>query len=373
MLGKKKKLKKLKTEPSFLLNLYKILSNSSYHSFIHWGKDGCSIIISDPNGLTKKVLPQFYNHHNFSSFVRQLNMYNFHKIRDYKDGEYKYVHSEFHKDKTLKEIQAIKRKKYEEGKNNSRNSPDKSKENINHIDISSNQEGQNFFDNLDEIEKIKKIENIIQNKETSNLPNEKIMEFLFHQLKERYENQKNIDNQVKNLIKQNNNLAQQLQICNEKLMSQNDFCKKMKGLVIFLFTLVLRKKQNYKICRIYTGGKKEENQKDKKNLVDFIFKYLDFQKNKNQNSNNNIIIMNKENEKNKNNEKSTIQQGENFSLNQNDLFKNLKNENLEGTPKDLDLSASFSKSLNFNLDLKNSRSLSSLNGFNSGFFSFQKK
>ena len=65
MLSKKRKLKKIsKTEPSFLFKLYQILSAQEYHSYIHWSNDGLSIIISDPIGLTKKVLPKFYNHHN---------------------------------------------------------------------------------------------------------------------------------------------------------------------------------------------------------------------------------------------------------------------------------------------------------------------
>ena len=112
MLGKKRKIKKIsKAEPSFLVKLYKILNENECNSYIHWSQDGLSIIISDSNGLTKKVLPKYYNHHNFASFVRQLNMYNFHKIRsDPKSGEQKYIHSEFVKQKTIKEIQSIRRK-----------------------------------------------------------------------------------------------------------------------------------------------------------------------------------------------------------------------------------------------------------------------
>ena len=125
MLGKKRKLKKIsKTEPSFLSKLYQILSEKDYSSYIHWSQDGLTVIISDPTGLTKKVLPKFYNHHNFASFVRQLNMYNFHKIRsDPKSNEQKYVHNEFYKGKSIKEIQEIRRKiKTEEKEKNNKNS-----------------------------------------------------------------------------------------------------------------------------------------------------------------------------------------------------------------------------------------------------------
>ena len=75
MLSKKRRFKKItKAEPSFLVKLYKILNENEYNSYIHWSQDGLSVIISDTIGLTKKVLPKFYNHHNFASFVRQLNM-----------------------------------------------------------------------------------------------------------------------------------------------------------------------------------------------------------------------------------------------------------------------------------------------------------
>ena len=66
--------KKSKTEPSFLVKLFNILNESQYKSYIQWGPDDQTVIISDSNGLTKKVLPKFYNHNNYASFVRQLNM-----------------------------------------------------------------------------------------------------------------------------------------------------------------------------------------------------------------------------------------------------------------------------------------------------------
>ncbi len=105
-----------------MVKLYKILNENEYNPYIRWrSQDDQSIIISDLNGLTKKVLPKYYNHHNFASFVRQLNMYNFHKIRtDPKSDEQKYIHSKFVKGKTIKEIQLIKRKiKTEEERNSS--------------------------------------------------------------------------------------------------------------------------------------------------------------------------------------------------------------------------------------------------------------
>ena len=388
MLGKKRKLKKLlKAEPSFLVKLYNILNENEFNSVIHWSKDGQSIIISDPSVLSKRVLPRYYNHHNYASFVRQLNMYNFRKVRtDQKSHEQKYIHSEFNKFKTLKEVQQIrkKRKKVEEksisGK--MRNSSDKKSSSVSSIKANNTLELEDklFFDKIDSMDdatKISKYENILKQGEISNFSNEKILGFLFEKLKESINNQKYVENEINNLIKQNNNLLQQLQLCNSKLIAQSDFCKKMKGLVIFLVTLVMRKKQNYKICRVDMSAGKGDNANNKKSLVDFVFKYLDYHKNKNLKNN---IDENNDNNKNKNNKNNNvlpiIQKGENFSINQNNLFKNLNNKNYNEYYKDNDLSiGSFNRNLNLDLDLKNIKSYSSINlfGNNTSMNSAQKK
>ena len=378
MLGIKRQLKKKlsKTEPSFLVKLFNILNESQYKSCIRWGPDGQTVIISDSNGLTKKVLPKFYNHSNFASFVRQLNMYNFHKVRsNQKNGEEKYIHNEFKKSKTLKEIQSIHRKKRNEKKkstsNKTKNISDK-KIDIN-IYNNSNDTEDNFalgdIDQQDEDTKFSNFENLLKNGELSNFSNEKIIAFLFEKLKESMENQKQVEAEINELIKQNNNLLQQLQICNNKLISQNDFCKKMKGLVIFFVTLIMKKRQNFKICRVdLNGGKVDSNNnKNKKSLVDFVFKYLNYQKNKSENSINNSI-------NNSENETPTIQKGENFSLNQNNLFKSLINNTFEELYKENDLPiGNINRNASLDLDLKNSKSNSSLNLFNNSLFQLPKK
>ena len=378
MLGKKRQLKKLssKTEPSFLVKLFNILNESQYKSYIRWGTDGQSVIISDSNGLTKKVLPKFYNHSNYASFVRQLNMYNFHKVRsNQKSGEEKYIHNIFKKTKTLKEIQSIHRKMRSDKKkstpNKTKNISDKKlDENINN---NINDLEDNFdlgdIDQMDEDTKFSNFENLLKNGELSSFSNEKIIAFLFGKLKESMENQKQVETEINELIKQNNNLLQQLQICNNKLMSQNDFCKKMKGLVIFFVTLIMKKRQNFKICRVdLNGGKVDNNNnKNKKSLVDFVFKYLNYQKNKSETSSNNSI-------NNSENETPTIQKGENFSLNQNNLFKSLINNTFEELYKENDLPmGNINRNPSLDLDLKIAKSNSSLNLFNNNLFQLPKK
>lgn len=55
---------------------------------ISWDKDGIGFVVKDVVAFTKEILPKYFRHGNFSSFVRQvnslliqLNMYDFHKVK----------------------------------------------------------------------------------------------------------------------------------------------------------------------------------------------------------------------------------------------------------------------------------------------------
>jgi heat shock transcription factor 1 len=60
--------------------LWNLVEQPSYKSLITWSKDGKSFIVQDDHEFARQVLPRYFKHNNFNSFVRQLNLYGFRKM-----------------------------------------------------------------------------------------------------------------------------------------------------------------------------------------------------------------------------------------------------------------------------------------------------
>ena len=102
MLSKKIK----RREPCFFPEkLFKILKKKKNNHIIHWNEDGTKIVISDPIKFTVNILPKNFNHQNYSSFIRQLNLYGFSKINNiYNSKEEQFFNENFKRDKYIEEI-----------------------------------------------------------------------------------------------------------------------------------------------------------------------------------------------------------------------------------------------------------------------------
>ncbi|KAI8384758.1 HSF-type DNA-binding-domain-containing protein [Radiomyces spectabilis] len=91
--------------PEFIQKLFRMLEDDSLKNTFSWNESGNSFIVKDTNDFSKTVLPKHFKHCNFASFVRQLNKYDFHKVRNnesnpkvYGDQRWEFVHPKFQRD-----------------------------------------------------------------------------------------------------------------------------------------------------------------------------------------------------------------------------------------------------------------------------------
>jgi len=66
--------------PAFVAKLYEIVDDASCNPVISWTAEGTSFVVLNPDVFQNELLPKYFKHNNFSSFVRQLNLYNFKKL-----------------------------------------------------------------------------------------------------------------------------------------------------------------------------------------------------------------------------------------------------------------------------------------------------
>ncbi|KAL4331676.1 hypothetical protein AHAS_Ahas13G0523900 [Arachis hypogaea] len=65
----------------FLLKTYDMVDDSATNDIVSWNSStNNSFVVWNPPEFARLLLPTYFKHNNFSSFIRQLNTYGFHKI-----------------------------------------------------------------------------------------------------------------------------------------------------------------------------------------------------------------------------------------------------------------------------------------------------
>ena len=330
MLGKKRKSLTIELkQDKFLLKLYEILSKEEYSKIIHWSQNGSYIIITNIDALSKKILPIYFNHQNYSSFVRQLNMYNFHKIRTEQAVQEQYfINESLNKFKTFEEVKNFKRKeknrqkclffKDEDSKIKYTILPNKKEESIQNkeenLDLDENDEKN--IDNFQEIISSGKLNKDIK---------DKIMIFLLNKSKANHEKDKEILNKLNEIKEKKDEVNEQINNINNEIENQNAHLKKIKSLYFVLVSLLMRK-NNFPIEKNGENKINVVNNEINKNknpnikLFNFINRYADYIGHKNlivftrTLKRNKLNLIQKNNSLNFQSLSNIVQKGENFSI-----------------------------------------------------------
>lgn len=121
--------------PIFLRKTYHMVDTCD-PSVACWSDDGETFVVKNPEKFEKQIIPQFFKHSKFSSFVRQLNFYAFRKIK-YADtiridpkleaetaNYWRFRHEKFQRGKPelLQEIKRMNGQKGNSTSNNKKNS-----------------------------------------------------------------------------------------------------------------------------------------------------------------------------------------------------------------------------------------------------------
>ena len=77
---------------------------------LQWSESGDHLLIKDISFLTNETLPKYFKHNNLSSFIRQLNMYDFRKSTEANCCIYSHPHFKKAKEHDYRKIKRKSRK-----------------------------------------------------------------------------------------------------------------------------------------------------------------------------------------------------------------------------------------------------------------------
>ncbi|KAI3836271.1 hypothetical protein MKW92_035917 [Papaver armeniacum] len=81
----------------FLSKTYELLKEhlgDDQHKIVSWNSTGTGFVVWSPQEFSELLLPKYFKHKNFSSFIRQLNTYGFKKIAA---NRWEFQHEKFFK------------------------------------------------------------------------------------------------------------------------------------------------------------------------------------------------------------------------------------------------------------------------------------
>lgn len=79
----------------FLIKTYEMVDDSTTDEIVSWSSNKNSFVVWNPPEFARLLLPTYFKHNNFSSFIRQLNTYGFRKIDPEK---WEFANEDFMKD-----------------------------------------------------------------------------------------------------------------------------------------------------------------------------------------------------------------------------------------------------------------------------------
>uniref|UniRef100_A0A1D1YKW8 Heat stress transcription factor B-4 n=1 Tax=Anthurium amnicola TaxID=1678845 RepID=A0A1D1YKW8_9ARAE len=82
--------------PPFLSKTYELVDRSGAEHVVSWNEEGTAFVVWLPEDLSQFLLPKYFKHCNFSSFIRQLNTYGFRKSAS---DRWEFRHEKFQKGK----------------------------------------------------------------------------------------------------------------------------------------------------------------------------------------------------------------------------------------------------------------------------------